>query len=106
MRAADSVIGSGEGRSGRVLAMPRCGQVSVVVAFVLANGVEQMDLVEDQSPVQWLVGAGLDPAFHERVHAGEFEPVEHDGSVRHWRRGAVRTPPTRTWTCCRRTLAT
>ena len=26
--------------------------VSVVVAFVLANGVQQMDLVEDQSPVE------------------------------------------------------
>jgi hypothetical protein len=52
LRAADSVIGSGKGRSGRVLAMPRCGQVSVVVAFLLANGVEQMDLVEDQSPVE------------------------------------------------------
>jgi len=26
--------------------------VSVVVAFVLATGVQQMDLVEDQSPVE------------------------------------------------------
>src|SRR3954451_4810202 len=41
------------------------GTVTVVVPFVLAQGVQEMRLVPDQRPVEQFVAAGLDP-----VHFG------------------------------------
>ena len=51
------------------------GPRSVVVMFVLAQGVQQMRLVPDQRPVEEFVAAGLDPTFHDRVHAGMRAPL-------------------------------
>lgn len=55
------------------MAMPWWGAVSVVEPFELAQGVEQMSLVPDQGTVQQFVSAGLHPAFHDRVHAGDAD---------------------------------
>jgi hypothetical protein len=52
--------------------------VFVVVVFVLAQGMEQMRTVEDQGSVEQFVAAGLDPPFHDRVHAGYPDTAEHD----------------------------
>jgi hypothetical protein len=54
------------------------GTVTVVVPFVLAQGVQQMPLVPDQRPVEQFVAAGLDPPFHDRVHARHPDAAEHD----------------------------
>ncbi|WUE24570.1 hypothetical protein OHA47_08990 [Streptomyces sp. NBC_00498] len=45
------------------------GPVKVVVQFELAKCVAQMALVPDEGVVQQFVAAGLEPAFHDRVHA-------------------------------------
>src|SRR6266508_6071250 len=37
-----------------------------------------MCLVPDQGPVEQLVAAALDPALHDRVHAGLPDTAEHD----------------------------
>lgn len=52
--------------------------VPIVVLFVLAQGVEQVRLVEDQCPVEEFMAAGLDPPFHDRVHAGYPDTAEYD----------------------------
>ena len=52
--------------------------VFVVVVFVLAQGVEQMRLAPDQGAVEEFVAAGLDPPFHDRVHAGYPDPAVYD----------------------------
>ena len=49
-----------------------------MVSFVHAQGVEQMRTVEDQGPVEQFVAAGLDPPFHDRLHAGHSDTAEHD----------------------------
>jgi hypothetical protein len=54
------------------------GPVSVVELFELVQGVEQVPLVPDQSPVQQFVAAGLYPPFHDRVHSRRLDAAEHD----------------------------
>lgn len=41
----------------------------VMVVVVLAQGVYQVGMVPDQCPVEQFVTAGVDPAFHDRLHA-------------------------------------
>jgi hypothetical protein len=41
-----------------------------VEVFEFVQGVQQMSLVPDQGSVQRFMAASLDPAFHDRVHAG------------------------------------
>ena len=40
-----------------------------------------MRLVPDQSPVQQLVAATLDPPFHDGVHTGPPDTAEHDADT-------------------------
>ncbi|GGM90438.1 hypothetical protein GCM10011609_29290 [Lentzea pudingi] len=46
------------------------GTVLVVVPLVLTQRVSKMGLGPDQCAVQKLAAQRLDPAFHDRVHAG------------------------------------
>ena len=39
-------------------------------------------MVPDQGPVQQFMPAGLDPAFHDRVHAWRLDAAEHDLDTR------------------------
>lgn len=45
------------------------GPVLVVVPLVLAQRVQQVGLVPDQGAVEQFAAAGLDPPFHDRIHA-------------------------------------
>ncbi|MGW7082896.1 hypothetical protein ACWGH2_05270 [Streptomyces sp. NPDC054871] len=46
--------------------------------FELVKCVTQVALVEDEGAVQEFVAAGLDPAFHDRVHARYPDAGAHD----------------------------
>ena len=54
------------------------GPVAVVVPFVFAKGVHEVGLVPDERAVEQLMSAGLDPAFHDRVHSGDLDTAEYD----------------------------
>jgi hypothetical protein len=41
----------------------------------------QLGLVPYQRPVEQFVAAGLDPPFHDRVHARHPHAAEHDGDA-------------------------
>ena len=54
------------------------GPMFVVVPLVLAQRVQEVALVPDQCAVEQFAAAGLDPPFHDRVHAGHPDAAEHD----------------------------
>src|SRR5258705_13545912 len=54
------------------------GSVAVVVAFVFTKGVHEVGLVPDERAVEQVMSAGLDPAFHDRVHSGDLDTAEYD----------------------------
>jgi hypothetical protein len=67
--------------------------VTVVVPFVLAEGVQQMRLLPNQRPVKQFVAAGYDPPLHDRVHARHPDAAEYDRTPFHQRQvGAFRMP--------------
>ncbi|EXU62743.1 hypothetical protein Z951_39700 [Streptomyces sp. PRh5] len=54
--------------------------VSVGEVLVLAQGVEEVDLVPEQGPIQRFRAAGLYPALHERVHPRNLHTgIGHQG---------------------------
>ncbi len=57
------------------------GTVTVMVPLVLPYGVQKMHPIPEQHPVEQFVAAGLDPPFHDRVHARHPHTAEHDGDA-------------------------
>ena len=52
--------------------------VPVVEDLELAQGVQQVSLVEDQRPVEQLAAAGPHPPFHDRVHPRHPHAAAYD----------------------------
>jgi hypothetical protein len=75
---AGSVIGWGERAQWSGIRDAPMGPVRVVVPLVFAQGVEQVRLVPDECAIEQFVTAGLDPPFHDGVHAGHLHTGEHD----------------------------
>ena len=55
--------------------------VQVVVPHVLVKRVPEVGLAPDQRAVQQLGTERLDPAFHDRFHAGHLDPGQHSGDT-------------------------
>jgi hypothetical protein len=51
----------------------------VVVPLVLAHCVHQVGLVPDEGAVEQFAATGLNPPFHDRVHARHPDTAEHHG---------------------------
>jgi len=56
--------------------------VFVVKLFELAEGIQQVPLVPDQSRVQQFTAAGLNPPLHDGVHPRHPDATEHDLDAR------------------------
>lgn len=56
----------------------------VLVAGVpgLPQRMQEVMLIPDERAVQQFASAGLDPAFHDRIHPWHLDPAEHDPSPR------------------------
>lgn len=76
--AAGSVIGSGSRRSGLAFEMPRWGRCALKWRSYSRRACRRWAWFPDEGAVERLVAAGLDPPFHDRVHAGDLDAAEHD----------------------------
>ena len=61
---------------------PVLAAVFVVKLFELAEGIQQVPLVPDQSRVQQFTAAGLNPPLHDGVHPRHPDATEHDLDAR------------------------
>ncbi len=57
------------------------GSVFVIERFELAQGMQEVCLIQDQGAVEELAAAGADPAFHDRVHARHADSGRDDGDA-------------------------